>query len=67
MFLFFLERAFFFSFRRGHSEYSSYEILRPGFARLNLPWFASQEQIEFILDALEMIAEKGWTLLPQYR
>ena len=53
--------------RRGHSEYSSYEMLRPGFARLNLPWFASEEEIGFVLDALEMIADQGWKLLPQYR
>jgi hypothetical protein len=24
--------------RRGHSEYSQFEVLRPGFTRLSLPW-----------------------------
>lgn len=52
--------------RRGQAEYSSYEILRPGFTRLNLPWTSSEEEIDFILDALAFIAEHGWKLLPLY-
>lgn len=52
--------------RRGHSEYSQYEVLRPGFARLNLPWFAPDQEVEFVLDALEFVATHGWKLMPQY-
>ncbi len=38
-----------------------------GFSRLSLPWYSSDEEIDFILSALEMVAEHGWKLLPQYR
>ena len=53
--------------RRGQSEYSSYEVLRPGFARLNLPWFASDEEVDFVLEALALTCESAWKLMPQYR
>ncbi len=43
-----------------------FERLKPGFSRLCLPWFASDEEIDYILDALEMVAKDGWKLLPQY-
>jgi selenocysteine lyase/cysteine desulfurase/tRNA(Ile)-lysidine synthase TilS/MesJ len=53
--------------RRGHSEYSSFEVLRPGFARLNLPWFASDEEVDFVLEAVRLVARDGWKFLPLYR
>ena len=40
---------------------------RPGFTRLNLPYFYSNETIEFILQAVLFVAEHGWKLLPQVR
>ena len=52
--------------RRGHSEYSAFEILRPGFTRLNLSWFSSDNEIDFILEALSFVAEHGWKIMPQY-
>ncbi|KAK7082567.1 hypothetical protein SK128_017261 [Halocaridina rubra] len=51
---------------RRHQEHSDVEILRPGFVRLNLPYSASDKQIEFILDALQEVCTRGWSLLPQY-
>ena len=53
--------------RRGQAEYSSYEVLRPGFTRLNLPWFASDEEIDFVLEAVALTCEFAWKLMPQYR
>ena len=52
--------------RRGHQEYSQYEILRPGFSRLNLPWFFTDSQADFVIDALIFVAEKGFKFMPQY-
>ena len=52
--------------RRGHSEYSQFEVLRPGFTRLNLSWFSSDDEVNFVLDALAFIAEHGWKIMPQY-
>ena len=52
--------------RRGHRECSQHEILRPGFTRLNLPWFSTDEEIDFVIDALEFVANHGWKFMPQY-
>ncbi|XP_071500517.1 uncharacterized protein [Diadema antillarum] len=51
---------------RRYSEYSEREILRPGFARLNIPFFMSEEESNFVVEAVAMVAEHGWKLLPQY-
>ncbi|GFO25655.1 tRNA 2-thiocytidine biosynthesis protein ttca [Plakobranchus ocellatus] len=47
-------------------EYSHREILRPGFVRLNLPYFMDEACLQFVLEAVRMTAEHGWKLLPQY-
>lgn len=52
---------------RRKEEHSSYEILRPGFARLNLPYFASDSEIEFIINAVSAVAKNGWIMLPYYQ
>ena len=52
---------------RRKEEHSCYEILRPGFARLNLPYFASDSEIDFIIDAVIAVAQNGWALLPYYQ
>merc|ERR1712223_2072784 len=52
--------------RRGHQECSQHEFLRPGFSRLNLPWFATTEEIDYILEALEFVCNHGWKFMPQY-
>ena len=44
----------------------AFERLKPGFVRLCLPWFAPNEEIEYILTALNEVAVHGWKLLPQY-
>lgn len=52
---------------RRKEEHSCYEILRPGFARLNLPYFASDLEVEFIINAVIAVAKNGWTMLPHYQ
>ena len=47
-------------------DLAAFERLKPGFTRLSLPWFAPNEEIEYILAAIEEIAVNGWKLLPQY-
>merc|ERR1719474_1409842 len=53
--------------RRGHAEHSQWEVLRPGATRINIPWFASEEEVDFILKAVSLVAREGWRLLPMYR
>ena len=46
------------------AEYSDRELLRPGFARLNLPYFLDDVTLDFITRALLFVADHGWKLLP---
>lgn len=42
------------------------EHLRPGYTRLHLPYFMSESEIGYIMEALKMVATEAWKLLPQY-
>ncbi|KAF0310154.1 tRNA-cytidine(32) 2-sulfurtransferase [Amphibalanus amphitrite] len=52
---------------RRQGEYSSYELLRPGFTRLTLSYLLSEDELEHTIAALRLVCEHGWKLLPQYR
>ncbi|XP_014661429.1 PREDICTED: probable cysteine desulfurase isoform X2 [Priapulus caudatus] len=41
------------------------EIMKPGFVRLNLPYFFPDDVVDFVLDAVDMVCTYGWKLLPQ--
>ena len=43
------------------------EIVKPGWVRINFNYFISEEEFSFLVDAVHLVAEKGWRLLPQYR
>jgi selenocysteine lyase/cysteine desulfurase len=43
------------------------EGIKPGWVRVNFNYFLSETQFQFLLDAIHLIAEHGWTLLPEYR
>lgn len=47
-------------------ESSPNENLRPGYTRVTLPFFVSESELGFILEALKMVATEAWKLLPQY-
>ena len=40
---------------------------RPGWVRLNFNYFIDDDEFEYLLRALELVAEHGWHLLPAYR
>lgn len=42
-------------------------ILRPGWVRLNFNYFLDDEEFTYLLDAIELVADHGWRLLPFYR
>lgn len=42
------------------------ENLRPGFIRVTFPFFMSDAEVNYILEALKMVATEAWKLLPQY-
>ena len=43
------------------------EGVKPGWARVNFNYFLSDEVFEFLLEAVQFVAEHGWKLLPHYR
>jgi selenocysteine lyase/cysteine desulfurase len=42
------------------------ELLRLGYTRINLNYFIPDEEIDYILSAVEFIANFGWMFLPHY-
>ncbi|MBM4356695.1 MAG: aminotransferase class V-fold PLP-dependent enzyme [Deltaproteobacteria bacterium] len=42
------------------------EGIKPGWVRVNFNYFVSEPVFQFILDAVHLVAEKGWRLLPDY-
>ncbi len=43
------------------------EGIKPGWVRVNLAWFLSETVLDYILDAVELVAAQGWRFLPDYR
>ncbi|MFN3198719.1 MAG: aminotransferase class V-fold PLP-dependent enzyme [Bradymonadia bacterium] len=43
------------------------EGIKPGWVRVNFNYFISQTTFRYLLDAIDLVAEHGWRLLPDYR
>ena len=41
-------------------------IISTGFSRVSLPWFAPDDVIDYIIDALIFVAEEGWKFMVHY-
>ena len=42
------------------------EVIKPGWVRVNFNYFITEGTFAFILDAVQLVAEHGWRLLPAY-
>ncbi|CAF3622165.1 unnamed protein product [Rotaria socialis] len=42
-------------------------LMKPGFTRFNLPYFASDDEVNYILGAIEFVASFAWRFLPLYQ
>ncbi|HEX9864660.1 MAG TPA: aminotransferase class V-fold PLP-dependent enzyme [Acidimicrobiia bacterium] len=42
------------------------EVIKPGWVRVNFNYFIPEEEFAYILEAVHMVANQGWRLLPQY-
>lgn len=42
-------------------------VLRPGWVRLNFNYFIAETEFNYLLNAIKLIAENGWKLLPFYK
>lgn len=43
------------------------EGIKPGWVRVNFNYFISEAVFEFIIEAMHLVANEGWRLLPYYR
>lgn len=43
------------------------EMLRPGFSRMSFPYFMDDNEVSYILEAVNFVANEGWKFLPQYK
>jgi selenocysteine lyase/cysteine desulfurase len=43
------------------------EGIKPGWVRVNFNYFISEAVFEYLLEAVDLVAEQGWKLLPDYR
>jgi selenocysteine lyase/cysteine desulfurase len=46
---------------------SGCEGIKPGWVRVNFNYFISETVFNYVLDAVHLVAEAGWKLLPYYR
>jgi selenocysteine lyase/cysteine desulfurase len=42
------------------------EVIKPGWARLNFNYFISEDEFAYLVEAVHLVAEDGWKLLPLY-
>lgn len=49
------------------SESKDGNLLKPGFVRISFNFHSSDEEVNFIIDAVKLVARFGWRLLPHYR
>ena len=54
------------SYSQNHDAHDKI-IFKPGFTRLNLAYFLEDRTADFVIEAVAMVAEHAWRLLPQYR
>lgn len=43
------------------------EVIKPGWVRVNFNYFIGEEEFTYTVDAVKLIAQHGWALLPRYR
>ncbi len=46
---------------------SGCELIRPGWVRINFNYFIDEEEFDYLVRVVHMVADDGWRLLPQYR
>lgn len=49
-----------------HALLANVNILKPGDTRISFPYFADEDEVKYILDAVHFVADHGWEFLPQY-
>ena len=42
------------------------EVIKPGWIRVNFNYFIAEEEFAYLIEAVHLVADQGWRLLPQY-
>jgi selenocysteine lyase/cysteine desulfurase len=42
------------------------EVIKPGWVRVNFNYFIAEEEFAYLIEAVHLIADQGWRLLPLY-
>ncbi len=42
------------------------EVIKPGWVRINFNYFISETEFAYLVEAVNLVAELGWRLLPEY-
>jgi len=42
------------------------EVIKPGWIRVNFNYFIAEEEFTHLIEAVNLVADQGWRLLPQY-
>ena len=51
----------------GDAVEQGWGVLKPGWFRLSFSYFMSEVVFDYLLEAVDLIGNEGWRLLPQYR
>lgn len=43
------------------------ELIKPGWVRINFNYFITEDEFQYLVEAVHLVAESGWRLLPSYR
>ena len=46
---------------------AGYDGIKPGWARVSFNYFTSETAFDYVIEAVRLVAESGWKLLPEYR
>ena len=49
-----------------HKIQEGEELFKPGYTRFNIPFYFEEEKINFVLDAIEFVANEGYKLMVDY-
>ena len=47
--------------------FDGHELLRMGYSRFNLNYFMTDDEVDYILSAIEFVCQYGWMFLPNYK
>jgi hypothetical protein len=47
--------------------FEGHEMFRMGYTRINFPWFFNDEDVEYVVSAVEFVCKFGWMFLPVYK